>query len=125
MKEVGILNSDLAEVISQSGHMDEIIVADAGFPIPLGVRTVDISLAENKPTVLEVLEELKKYYSVEKLVFSNETKEVSPTRFQDICNIIGSDIPVETMPGANISGSKPGGFCPKYGPVKTGNSSGS
>ena len=36
MKEIGLLNSDIADVISRLGHMDEVIVCDAGFPIPAG-----------------------------------------------------------------------------------------
>ncbi|MHC4240420.1 MAG: D-ribose pyranase, partial [Planctomycetota bacterium] len=98
MKETGFLNRDVAGVISMMGHMDEMIVCDAGFPIPLGVRTVDISLAKDKPTVLELLEELKKHFSVEKLIMADETKEVSPTRFNAIVNLFGKDMPVETMP---------------------------
>ena len=98
MKETGILNNDLAEAISWQGHMDELIVCDAGFPIPLGVHTVDLSLAFNKPTVLEVLEELAKHHSVEKIVMANETQETSPTRFKAITDVFQDDIPVETMP---------------------------
>jgi D-ribose pyranase len=80
------------------GHMDELIVCDAGFPIPLGVRTVDISLAKNRPTVLQLLKELKRHFSVEKLIMANETKRVSPTRFKAIVEIFGKEMPVETMP---------------------------
>ena len=97
MRETGILNNDVSDVISMMGHMDEMIVCDAGFPIPIGVRTVDISLAKDKPTVLELLEELKKHFSVEKLIMANETKEVSPCRFKAIMDILGGDLPVETM----------------------------
>lgn len=50
MKEIGIINRELSDVISSLGHMDEIIICDAGFSIPLGIKTVDISLSENKPT---------------------------------------------------------------------------
>ena len=81
MKEVGMLNVDVDAVISMMGHMDEMVVCDAGFPIPLGVKIVDISLAENKPTVLEFIEILQKHFSVEKLIMADETKAVSPSRF--------------------------------------------
>jgi len=97
MKETGILNSQIAGVISMMGHTDELIVCDAGFAIPLGVRTVDISLAKDKPTVLEVLEELIKHFSVEKLIMANQTREVSPTRFNNIVALFGEDMPVDTI----------------------------
>lgn len=98
MKEVGLLNSDIADVISRLGHMDEVIVCDAGFPIPLGVRTVDIALGVNQPTVLEVLHVLLGDFSVEKVVLADETKSHSPTRFGAIVGLLGSDVVVETMP---------------------------
>jgi D-ribose pyranase len=98
MKETGLLNQDVSEVISKMGHMDELIVCDAGFPIPLGVRTVDISLAKDQPTVIELLEELIKHFSVEKLVLAKETRDVSPTRFKAIVGHFQKDIPVETVP---------------------------
>ena len=98
MRETGFLNRDISDVISMMGHMDELIVCDAGFPIPLGVRAVDISLAKNKPTVIELLQELIKDFSVEKLIIANETKNVSPTRFSDIVGLFPKGIPVETIP---------------------------
>ena len=98
MKETGFLNREITSVISMMGHTDELIVCDAGFAIPLRVRTVDISLAKDKPTVLELLEELTKHFSVEKLVMANETKNVSPTRFSAIVGLFPKDIPVETIP---------------------------
>lgn len=99
MKEVGILNRDIAEIISMMGHTDEMIVCDAGFAIPLGVKSVDVSLAENKPTVIKVLEELVKYFSVEKLILANETREVSPSMFERIIAIFDeNNIEIEIIP---------------------------
>ena len=97
MRETGIVNRDICDVLSTLGHTDELIVCDAGFAIPLGVRTVDISLAENKPTVPEVLAELKKHFSVEKLVISEDTKRVVPTRFKELAGAFGEAVVVETI----------------------------
>lgn len=97
MRETGTINNDISDVFSMMGHMDELIVCDAGFPIPLDICTVDISLAKDKPTVLELLEVLKEHFSVEKLIMAEETKKVSPTRFKAITDIF-PDVPVETMP---------------------------
>ena len=101
MRETGTINNDISDVFSMMGHMDELIVCDAGFPIPLDVCTVDISLAKDKPTVLELLEVLKDHFSVEKLIMANETKETSPTRFKAITDIF-PDVPVETMPHSDF-----------------------
>ena len=98
MQETGFLNREISYIISMMGHTDELIVCDAGFAIPLGVRTVDISLAKDKPTVLELLEELIKHFSVEKLVMAKETKDVSPTRFNAIVGFFPKAVSVETIP---------------------------
>lgn len=102
MKETGFLNKDISYVLSTLGHMDELIIADAGFPIPMEVFTVDISLSENRPTVIELLEELKKHFSTEKIVMAEETKAHSPTRFEAIRNVLGRDMPVEAIPHADF-----------------------
>ena len=96
MVEVGILNRDIADAISYLGHMDEMIISDAGFPLPPGVRTIDISLAENKPLVTEFLEELLKYFSVEKVILADEAKEKNPGYFNKVVGLCNA-AEVETI----------------------------
>ena len=97
MKEIGIVNRELSRVLSEQGHGDLLMVVDAGFAIPKGADVVDISLAENSPMVLDTLQELKKFFSVEKLIFANDTKEVSPTLFKNIKKLFGKSVPVEMV----------------------------
>jgi len=61
--------------------MDELIICDAGFPIPVGVCAIDISLKNNQPTTLEILAEIFQHFSVEKIVLAEETHKHSPTMF--------------------------------------------
>jgi D-ribose pyranase len=102
MKEIGILNRDIAAVISEQGHGDLLMVTDAGFAIPLEVEVIDLSLSENRPMVMEVLEELKKYFSVEKMYMSNETREVSPSHFRKVSEAFGEGVEVVTIPHNEI-----------------------
>lgn len=102
MKEIGLLNSDIADVISRLGHMDEVIVCDAGFPIPLGVRTVDLALAVNRPTVTEVLAVLLPDFSVERIVLAEETRQHSPSMYARLTELFGASVAVETMPHATF-----------------------
>lgn len=102
MRETGIVNNAICDVLGSLGHTDEVIVCDAGFAIPLGVRTVDISLAENRPTVPEVLSELRKHFSVEKLVISEDTRKVVPTRFAELSKAFGEGVPMEVIPQAEM-----------------------
>jgi len=98
MQEIGFLNSDIADALSRLGHMDELIVCDAGFPIPMGVRTIDISLKVNQPTVAEVLTEILKYFSVEKIVLAQETQAHSPAQFAHLTGLFDPGVAVETLP---------------------------
>jgi len=97
MKEVGLINRNLAKVISEQGHQDLLMVVDAGFAIPLGVETADISLSENNPMVVDVLTELRKFHSVEKMILARQTKETNPSLFNKISTIWGSDIEIEVV----------------------------
>jgi D-ribose pyranase len=98
MQEIGFLNSDIADALSRLGHMDELIVCDAGFPIPLGVRTIDISLTINQPTVAETLAEILKYFSVEKIVLAEETQKHSLTQFARLTGLFAPEVAVELLP---------------------------
>ena len=97
MKEVGVLNRGLAMAIAKQGHGDLLMVTDAGFAIPIGVEVIDLSVEENKPMVLEVLAMLKKYFSVEKMIMANQTKDVSPTLFSNISKAFGEGVEVDTV----------------------------
>ena len=98
MKEIGILNREISDVISRLGHADEICLCDAGFSIPEGVRDIDISLKDNYPGLIEVLEEILKYFSVEKLIIAKETKIVSSTMFERILKQFKKEINFEIIP---------------------------
>jgi D-ribose pyranase len=97
MKELGILNRDIAALISCQGHGDLLMVADAGFAIPQGIKVIDLSITENVPSVMDVLRELGKYFSVEKIFMSRETRELNPSHFRMVSHIFGDHVEVEDM----------------------------
>lgn len=102
MKELGIINRDIAAVIAQQGHGDLLMVADAGFAIPIGVDVIDLSLTINVPMVVEVLTELSKFFSVEKIYMSKETSEISPTHFNKVSGAFGEGVEVKILEHAKL-----------------------
>lgn len=44
MKKVGTLNQPLSTVIAGMGHMDSLVIADAGLPIPSQTPCIDLAL---------------------------------------------------------------------------------
>jgi len=55
MLKRGILNPAINSVISRVRHTNMLVIADRGFPYWPEIETVDISLTDDIPTVLQVL----------------------------------------------------------------------
>ena len=97
MTETGILNRDIAAEMSKLGHTDMMLIADAGLAIPSATRVIDISLKRNEPDALTVLDEVLKHFSVEKIIYSQETSNVSPTRETEFLKRFSEDVVVEVV----------------------------
>lgn len=78
MMKHGILNSDIAKVLADLGHTDQIIICDAGLPVPAGVPKIDVALALGVPSFNDVLSLLEAEMAVEKVVLAEEIKEHNP-----------------------------------------------
>ncbi len=59
MLKTGILNPRVLDLISRVRHTNTIVIADRGFPFWRQIETVDISLVDDVPTVLQVLHALR------------------------------------------------------------------
>ena len=55
MLKTGILNPQINSLLSRVRHTNSLVIADRGFPYWPGIETVDISLVDGVPTVLQVL----------------------------------------------------------------------
>ena len=98
MKEVGMINGHIDSALTRQGHGDLMMVVDAGFACPDHIEVIDIALREGVPTVLEVLEELNNFHSVEKIVMAHETREHNPTHFKKASKAFGKGVEVEATP---------------------------
>jgi len=55
MLKTGILNPQTNSLLSRVRHTNTLVIADRGFPFWPMIETVDISLVDDVPTVLQVL----------------------------------------------------------------------
>jgi D-ribose pyranase len=55
MLKTGILNPQINSLLSRVRHTNALVIADRGFPFWPQIETVDISLVDDVPTVLETL----------------------------------------------------------------------
>jgi len=68
-----LLNRALSDLVAACGHVDEIVVADAGMPAPPGVRVIDLALMRGVPSFWQVLEALRSELVIEGVVIAEET----------------------------------------------------
>ena len=93
MKKIGILNSEISRVISELGHMDKIVIADAGLPIPPHVKRIDLALKEGVPSFIETVETVLQEMCVEKAYLAQEMESASPTKKGEL---------IALLPGVSI-----------------------
>ena len=59
MIKTGILNPQINSLISRVRHTNTLVIADRGFPFWPEIETIDISLVDDVPTVLQVLHAIR------------------------------------------------------------------
>lgn len=90
MKNYGILNPELSKVVASCGHTDYIVLADKGYPIPKEVDRINLGFMDNHPTILELLKALSLEMSIERIIVTNELREVSPDRLKELKDLYPS-----------------------------------
>lgn len=89
MKRHGILNSDIARVLSCMGHTDRLCIGDCGLPIPEGPERIDLALRFGQPSFLETLKEVAGDMKIEKIVLAEEIKEKNPEQLKAVLDLFG------------------------------------
>lgn len=75
MLKTGILNPQINFLISRVRHTNTLVIADRGFPFWPLVETVDISLIDDVPTVLQVLLALKPNFVIGNAWMASEFRD--------------------------------------------------
>ena len=78
MKKTTLLNSELSYIIATMGHMDTLVIADAGLPIPEGTVRIDLALTQGVPGAVQTLQVVLEELKVEKVILAEEAKERNP-----------------------------------------------
>ncbi|MEM9633642.1 MAG: D-ribose pyranase [Pseudomonadota bacterium] len=82
MKRTPLLNRHLSRLVASLGHMDEIVVADAGLPVPEGVEIIDLAVSPGIPGFFDVLDALAHELVVEQAIFADEAAPDLTTRLE-------------------------------------------
>jgi D-ribose pyranase len=78
------------------GHRDELVIADAGLPIPEPVQRIDLALTENVPRFLDALRVVLSELQVESATVAEEMGSISPSIYEQIEELLG-DIPIQNV----------------------------
>lgn len=97
MKKTGILNSEISRLISELGHTDKIVIADAGLPIPPHVKRIDLALKEGVPSFLETVETVLLEMCVQKAYVAQEMSIASSLKRQELLARLPG-VPVQALP---------------------------
>ncbi len=75
MLKSGILNPHLASLLARVRHTNTMVIADRGFPFWPQIETVDLSLVDNIPTVLQVIDALRPTFVIARVYMAREFVE--------------------------------------------------
>jgi D-ribose pyranase len=96
VKKTGVLNQPISSVIAGLGHMDTLVIADAGLPIPPETQRIDLALTEGIPSFLDTLRVVLMEMQVEQAIVAEEMLDASPQVYEAIKEMLG-DVPIETV----------------------------
>lgn len=72
MIRYGILNPQLNALLARIRHTNMLVIADRGFPYWPMVETIDLSLVDNIPTVLQVLGAIRPNFDICQIRMADE-----------------------------------------------------
>ena len=68
----GILNPNINSLLSRVRHTNTVVIADSGFPFWREIETVDISLVDDVPRVLDVLRSIRANFTIGRAFMAEE-----------------------------------------------------
>jgi D-ribose pyranase len=98
MKKGGILNPAICSLLAELGHSDEMLIVDAGYPLPPDSHVIDLTLTPGIPRFLDVLRAVAEELVIEAIAVATEIREESPKLYQEIVRIVGDDVEIDELP---------------------------
>jgi len=78
----GILNPGVNSLLSRVRHTNTLVIADRGFPSWPGLETIDLSLVDDIPTVLDVLSGILPNFTIGHAWMATEFRAHNPLELQ-------------------------------------------
>jgi D-ribose pyranase len=84
MLKSGILNPAINSLLSRVRHTNTLVIADRGFPFWPEIETVDISLVDDIPRVLDVLRAIQQNFVIGAAIMAEEFRSANGVETQNI-----------------------------------------
>ena len=94
MKKTTLLHSDLSYIIATLGHLDTLVIADAGLPIPNETERIDLALTKGIPSAAQTLRVVLDEMKVEKVILAEEVRERNPKFLAEVQELLPG-VPIE------------------------------
>jgi D-ribose pyranase len=94
MLKTGILNPSINSLLSRVRHTNTLVIADRGFPFWPQIETIDISLIDDIPRVLDVVQALRKNFVVAQFFMAEEFLQVNPAEVKAVFASALEGVPV-------------------------------
>jgi D-ribose pyranase len=101
MKKTTLLQPELSYAIATLGHMDTLVIADAGLPIPAETVRIDLALTKGVPGAIQTLKVVLDEMKVEKVLLAEEAKDRNPRFLADVQELLPG-IPFEFVTHADF-----------------------
>lgn len=90
MRKSGLLHSEILKELSALGHTQSLVIADAGFPTPSGVKLIDLAVSRGLPGFADVLKAVLAEGVFEHYLYAGEIEEFNSALFNQMYAMMGS-----------------------------------
>jgi D-ribose pyranase len=108
MLKSGILNPQLLSLLARARHTNALVIADRGFPFWPQIETIDLSLVDDVPTVLQVLAAIRPNYQVAQVHMAREFNANNPASIRRQFAKALAGVPIRFEPHAQFKKRVPG-----------------
>lgn len=116
MLKTGILNPHVLSLLARVRHTNTLVISDRGFPFWPQIETVDLSLVDDVPTVLQVLAALRPNFQLEAAYMAEEFLKANPPERRAAIEQTLAGVPLRFEPHTVLKQRVPGAI----GLIRTG-----
>src|ERR1039457_3711916 len=102
MLKAGILNPNINSLLSRVRHTNTLVIADRGFPFWPQIETVDISLVDDIPRVLDVLRSIRAGFVAGRVYMAEEFRAANQAGVRAEFEQALKDLPVVFEPHVDL-----------------------